>query len=118
LRGATLSKEDFVLRHRHRPAAPKDAAAHDNPDRRHPGIDLAKKQVRVLQEHSGRSVEVTNDQVVLANGAVTSFYRMPGLEGHALTMKTLGDAILARNHAIELLDIADNHVDESAARVR
>jgi NADH:ubiquinone reductase (H+-translocating) len=55
---------------------------------------------------------------VLANGAVTSFYRMPGLEGHALTMKTLGDAILARNHAIELLDIADNHVDESAARVR
>jgi len=41
---------------------------------------------------------------------------MPGLEGHALTMKTLGDAILARNHAIELLDIADNHADESARK--
>jgi NADH dehydrogenase len=55
---------------------------------------------------------------VLAIGAVTNFYRTPGLEEPALTMKTLGDAILARNHAIELLDIADNHVDESAARVR
>jgi len=29
-------------------------------------------------------------------------------------MKTLADAILARNHAVELVDIADNHAAESA----
>jgi NADH:ubiquinone reductase (H+-translocating) len=76
-------------------------------------IDLVKKRVRVLQEHSGRSIEVTYDYVVLALGAVTNFYRTPGLEEHALTMKTLGDAILTRNRAIELLDMADNVADES-----
>jgi NADH dehydrogenase len=76
-------------------------------------IDLVKKRVRVLQEHSGRSIEVTYDYVVLALGAVTNFYRTPGLEEHALTMKTLGDAILTRNRAIELLDMADDVADES-----
>jgi NADH:quinone reductase (non-electrogenic) len=76
-------------------------------------IDLAKKQVRVLHESSGRTFDVTYDQVVLAVGAVTNFYRTPGLEEHALTMKTLGDAILVRNRAIELLDVADNLADET-----
>src|SRR5262249_38359515 len=79
-------------------------------------IDLAKKQVRVLHEHSGRRFEVAYDQIVLSVGAVTNFYRTPGLEEHALPMKTLGDAILARNRAIELLDIADNLTDESARK--
>ena len=39
---------------------------------------------------------------MLALGAVTNFFRTPGLAEHALTMKTLGDAILVRNRVIEL----------------
>jgi NADH dehydrogenase len=76
-------------------------------------IDLAKKQVRVLHENSGRAFDLTYDQLVLAVGAVTNFYHTPGLEEHALTMKTLGDAILVRNRAIDALEIAENVLDES-----
>jgi NADH dehydrogenase len=76
-------------------------------------IDLAKKQVRF--RHSGlvHSDELSYDQLVLALGAVTNFYRTPGLEEHALTMKTLGDAILVRNRVIDALGLADNQFDEA-----
>jgi NADH:ubiquinone reductase (H+-translocating) len=76
-------------------------------------IDLAKKQVRVRHENSGRAFDLTYDQLVLAVGAVTNFYHTPGLEEHALSMKTLGDAILVRKRAIDALEIADNVLDES-----
>ena len=57
---------------------------------------------------------MTYDQLVLALGAVTNFYHIPGLAEHALTMKTLGDAILLRNRVIDALELADNQVDETA----
>src|SRR5262244_1058851 len=80
-------------------------------------IDLAKKQVRVRSEGLARAFDFTYDQLVLALGAVTNFYRIPGLEEHALTMKTLGDAIVVRNRAIDALGLADNLRDESERRV-
>jgi NADH dehydrogenase len=57
------------------------------------------------------------DQLVLAVGAVTNFYGTPGLEMHALTMKTLGDAIVVRNRAIDALGVADNQTDEADRKV-
>ena len=79
-------------------------------------IDLVKKQARV--HHSGLSqpFDFTYDQLVLALGAGTNFYRTPGLEEHALTMKTLGDAILVRNRVIDALGLADNQSDEITRR--
>jgi NADH:ubiquinone reductase (H+-translocating) len=71
-------------------------------------IDLIKKQVRIRHKDLPNSYEVTYDQLVLALGAVTNFYHTPGLEAHALTMKTLGDAILLRNCVIDALELADN----------
>ena len=50
---------------------------------------------------------------MLALGTVPNFHRTPGIEEHALTMKTLGDAILLRNRMLEALDVADNHPDEA-----
>ena len=79
-------------------------------------IDLAKKQVSVFHEMSGRTLELPYDHLVLALGAVTNFYRIPGLEEHALSMKTLGDAIVVRNRAIELLGVAENAVHENLRR--
>jgi NADH:ubiquinone reductase (H+-translocating) len=76
-------------------------------------IDLAKKQVRVRHSGLARSFDFTYDQLVLALGAVTNFYHTPGLEEHALTMKTLGDAILVRNRVIDALELADNQTDET-----
>jgi NADH:ubiquinone reductase (H+-translocating) len=71
-------------------------------------IDLVKKQVRVRHKDLPNAYEVTYDQLVLALGAVTNFYHTPGLEEYALTMKTLGDAILLRNRVIDALELADN----------
>ena len=76
-------------------------------------IDLAGKRVRLLQRDLAQAFDLPYDQLVLAIGAVPNFYRTPGIEEHAVTMKTLGDAILVRNRIIEALDIADNHPDEA-----
>jgi len=71
-------------------------------------IDLTRKQVSVLHGNSPHAHDLTYDHLVLAIGAVTNFYRTPGLEDHALTMKTFGDAILLRNRVIDALETADN----------
>jgi NADH dehydrogenase len=76
-------------------------------------IDLIKKQVRIRHKDLPSAYEVTYDQLVLALGAVTNFYRTPGLESHALTMKTLGDAIVLRNRVIDALELADNQTVEA-----
>jgi NADH dehydrogenase len=76
-------------------------------------IDLPGKCVRVVQRDLAQTFDLPYDQLVLAIGAVPNFYRTPGIEEHAVTMKTLGDAILLRNRIIEALEIADNHPDEN-----
>jgi NADH dehydrogenase len=76
-------------------------------------IELANKQVRIRHSGLARSFDLTYDQLVLALGAVTNFYRTPGLAEHALSMKTLGDAILVRNRVIDALELADNQADET-----
>lgn len=79
-------------------------------------IDLAKKQVCIRQNDLGRTFDLCGDQLVLALGAVTNFFRTPGLAEHALSMKTLGDAILVRNRIIDALELADNQQDETERR--
>jgi NADH:ubiquinone reductase (H+-translocating) len=73
-------------------------------------IDLVEKQVRIRHPDLPTAYEMTYDQLVVAVGAVTNFYRTPGLEEHALTMKSLGDAILVRNRVIDALMLADNQI--------
>jgi NADH:ubiquinone reductase (H+-translocating) len=80
-------------------------------------IDLVRKVVRVRHVGLDRAFDVTYDQLVVAVGAITNFYRIPGLEEHALTMKTLGDAILVRNRVIDALGVTDNQVDDADRRV-
>jgi len=79
-------------------------------------IDLGERRVRIRHKDFTRPYEVSYDQLVLALGSVTNFYHTPGLEEHALTMKTLGDAILVRNRVIDALELADNLSDETAQR--
>jgi NADH dehydrogenase len=76
-------------------------------------IDLIKKQVRIRHKDLPSAYEVTYDQLVLALGAVTNFFHTPGLEAHALTMKTLADPILLRNCVIDALELADNQTVEA-----
>lgn len=75
-------------------------------------IDFAKKQVRFFRSDLNRTFDVPYDQLVVAVGSVPNFYHIPGLEEHALTMKTLGDAILVRNRVIDALEVADNQAND------
>lgn len=77
-------------------------------------IDLTAKRVRVRARDVGDAIELAYDQLVIALGAVTNFFHVPGLEQHALCMKTLGDAIVVRNRVIDALELADNLADASA----
>jgi NADH:ubiquinone reductase (H+-translocating) len=76
-------------------------------------VDLPAKRVRIVQRDLAQAFDLGYDQLVLATGAVPNFYRTPGIEAHAVTMKTLGDAIIVRNRVIEALDVADSHPDET-----
>src|ERR1043166_2844148 len=80
-------------------------------------IDLVKKQVRIRHNDITTTFDVPYDQLVVALGAVTNFFHTPGLEEHALTMKTLGDAILVRNRVIDALELADNQLDETERKM-
>jgi NADH:ubiquinone reductase (H+-translocating) len=69
-------------------------------------VDLKARHVFVAHDGSHRH-ELEYDYLVIALGAVTNFYNLPGLEERALTMKSLGDAIFLRNRIIKNLEQAD-----------
>jgi NADH dehydrogenase len=70
-------------------------------------IDLASKRAAVFHGPNQHRHELSYDYLVIALGATTNFYKIPGLEERALTMKSLGDAIHLRNRLIDLLEEAD-----------
>ena len=70
-------------------------------------IDLQNRQVVVSHGLEPHEHVLPYDQLVVALGSVTNFYGLPGLEQHALTMKTLGDAIHLRNRVIATLEEGD-----------
>lgn len=80
-------------------------------------IDLQTKRVVTLHgsaaNHHRRRLEY--DYLVIALGSVTNFFGMTGVARHALTMKTIGDAITLRNYVIEMLEQAEvGPVEEQA----
>lgn len=70
-------------------------------------IDLKAKKVTVFHGHEHHHHDLEYDHLVLGLGSVTNFFRLPGLEERALTMKSLGDAIFLRNRMIANLEAAD-----------
>jgi NADH dehydrogenase len=70
-------------------------------------ISLEKKVVEVSHGVDGHRHELEYDHLVIGVGNITNFYDLPGLEQHALTMKSLGDAIFLRNRLIQNMEEAD-----------
>ena len=72
------------------------------------GIDLEQKRVVVSHgfDHHPHSLEF--DFLVFGLGSITNTYGLPGVQEHALTMKSLGDAMRLRNHVIAHLEEADS----------
>ncbi len=77
-------------------------------------IDLQSKEV-VITHAIGKQTEPVDwhsyilkyDYLVLALGSETNFFGMNDVAKHALTIKSLGDAIVLRNHIINMLEQAD-----------
>ncbi len=70
-------------------------------------IDLRARRVVIAHGDEHHDHELEYDHLVIALGAVTNFYDLPGVEARALTMKSLGDAICLRNRLIDQLEQAD-----------
>jgi NADH:ubiquinone reductase (H+-translocating) len=70
-------------------------------------IDLENRRVCVSHGFERHAHELSYDCLAIALGSTTNFYGLPGLESHALTMRTLGDAIHLRNRVIATLEEAD-----------
>jgi NADH dehydrogenase len=73
-------------------------------------IDLAARRVHL----SEGSVEY--DRLVIAIGGTTPTFGIPGVETYALNYKSLQDALLLRDHIIDLAEHADHEPDPEVRR--
>jgi NADH dehydrogenase len=124
-RGATIvSKENFML---YTPLLPEAASGTLEP--RHcvvplrvmcPHAELILGSVTALDfeaqtaavETDGGAQTIAWRELVLALGAVPRTLPIPDLSEHALSFKTLADAINLRNHVLHQLEAADAALDE------
>jgi NADH:ubiquinone reductase (H+-translocating) len=124
-RGATIvSKENFML---YTPLLPEAASGTLEP--RHcvvplrqmcPHAELILGSVTALDLEARTAAIETDDgpqtvewnELVLALGAVPRTLPIPGLSEHALSFKSLADAINLRNHVLQRLEAADAALDE------
>lgn len=74
-------------------------------------IDLDQKRVHVRLSDDSRH-ELGYDHLVLAMGAETNFFDLPGMREHAINVKSLSDAVTLRNHVIDRLEQADVVADD------
>jgi NADH dehydrogenase len=85
------------------------------------GVDLGSREVEVSHGAEHHHHTLPYDHLVVALGSVTNFHGLAGLAEHAVTMKSLGDAIHLRNRLIANLEEADleccAHVRESLLTV-
>lgn len=76
------------------------------------GVDLSTKRISLTTGGNEPGLPETQqtlmaDQLVIALGSVTNFHHIPGIEEHALTIKSVGDAATIRNRVLALLEAAD-----------
>ncbi len=71
-------------------------------------IDLAGRTVTVSHGFDRHTHDMKYDRLVIGVGSTTNFFNNPGLEQHAVTLKTLADAANLRNRLIALLEEADS----------
>jgi NADH dehydrogenase len=74
------------------------------------GIDLTAHRVWLAEG------VVDYDRLVIALGGVTPTFSIPGVEAHALGYKSLDDAVLLRDHLIDLAEHADHEPDPTERR--
>jgi NADH dehydrogenase len=71
-------------------------------------IDLEQKRVIISHGFDQHAHTLEFDFLVVGLGSITNTYGLPGVQEHALTMKSLSDAMQVRNHLIAHLEEADS----------
>ena len=69
-------------------------------------VDLDTRRV-VLEIEGARPATLGYDYLILALGATTNTYHVPGVEEHAFVLKTLDDAVSLRNHILRQFELVD-----------
>ena len=80
-------------------------------------IDPDSKTVSCLHHQTGNKHTLTYDYLVIAMGAKTGFHGVKGAEEFAYPLKNLADAMILRNHVIDMFELADteeNHALRSS----
>src|SRR5271170_1206834 len=71
-------------------------------------INLDDRNVIVSHGFDRHQHELPYDQLILALGAGTNFFNLPGVEASCFTLKTLSDAVAVRNQLITSLEEANS----------
>jgi NADH dehydrogenase len=71
-------------------------------------IDLTGKLVHVSHGFDRHCHDLPFDQLVLAVGASTNFFGLPGVEANALALRTINDAVALRSRLISQLEEANS----------
>jgi NADH dehydrogenase len=86
-------------------------------------IDLQNKKVIITHKIGKQSEPTAYDQhvleydyLIIALGSETSFFGMEDIKRHSFTMKTVDDAIVLRNHVINILEQASLEQENSDLR--
>ncbi len=79
--------------------------------------DISLRDRTVVVEEGGEPQKLTADQLVICLGASSNFHHLPGVEQSSIELKTLDDANLIREGALELLKGAaqESNPEERAA---
>jgi NADH dehydrogenase len=79
-------------------------------------IDLDRKCVLTAHPFRARKEEIEYDHLVLSLGLLENFSIVRGLTEHGFHFKNLGDALVLRNHLIQILEQADVEKNEESHR--
>ena len=70
-------------------------------------IDLVTRRVAIRYPGAPNRRYIPYDHLVIAVGSSTDLSMLPGLAAHAFPFKTMGDALLLRDHLIGVLEMAE-----------
>ena len=79
-------------------------------------LDVHRRTVAYTHTLTGFHETMPYDQVVIAIGAATSTFNLPGVAERVFALKTLEDAGILRNRFIWLLELADTTADDAERR--
>ena len=79
-------------------------------------IDPIGKHVTLEGTPEKRGVRIHYDYLIIALGSETNFFGLKNVEKHSFTMKTLADALSLRNRIIDMLEQAENEINEEIKR--